>query len=191
MSDSEQDLFLREVSDVAPHQSQRADLKKPKAKASFAQMLRQKTAVQLSDEADGLSSGSVSMLCPWDILEFKRPGLQDGVYRKLRLGKYPIEATIDLHRKTLEEGRRELTRFIRDCYRYGLRTVTVNHGRGDRDKEQPAKMKSHIAHWLPQMETVLAFHSAQQHHGGTGVVYVLLRKGAEQKQLNRERHRLR
>jgi hypothetical protein len=34
---------------------------------------------------------------------------------------------------------------------------------------------------------VQAFHSAQPRHGGTGAVYVLLRKSERQKQLNRER----
>jgi hypothetical protein len=34
---------------------------------------------------------------------------------------------------------------------------------------------------------VQAFHSAQPQHGGTGAVYVLLRKSEEKKQENRER----
>ncbi|CSC64489.1 smr/muts family protein [Vibrio cholerae] len=34
-------------------------------------------------------------------------------------------------------------------------------------------------------------HSAQRLHGGTGAVYVLLRKSAEKKAENRERHQKR
>jgi hypothetical protein len=34
---------------------------------------------------------------------------------------------------------------------------------------------------------VQAFHSAQVQHGGTGAVYVLLRKSEEKKRENRER----
>ena len=34
-------------------------------------------------------------------LEYKKDGVQDGVFRKLRLGKYPITAKLDLHRRTL------------------------------------------------------------------------------------------
>jgi len=45
--------------------------------------------------------------------------------------------------------------------------------------------------WLRELEPVMAFHSAQRHHGGTGAVYIMLRKNAEQKQLNRERHQRR
>ena len=41
----------------------------------------------------------------WYVLEFKRPGIQNGVYRKLRLGHYDIEARLDLHRFTVAEAR--------------------------------------------------------------------------------------
>jgi DNA-nicking Smr family endonuclease len=51
-------------------------------------------------------------------------------------------------------------------------------------------LKSHIAVWLPQINAVLAFHSAQRHHGGTGAVYILLKKGSKAKQHNREIHGL-
>ena len=43
--------------------------------------------------------------------------------------------------------------------------------------------------WLQQLDAVQAFHSAQPRHGGTGSVYVLLRKGEEAKQKNRDRFR--
>ena len=38
---------------------------------------------------------------------------------------------------------------------------------------------------LKELDAVQAFHSAQPQHGGTGAVYVLLRKNAEQKRANR------
>ena len=41
---------------------------------------------------------------------------------------------------------------------------------------------------LPSLPVVMAFHSAQKHHGGAGALYVLLKKNAEKKQENRERH---
>ncbi|WP_426417670.1 DNA endonuclease SmrA [Aestuariirhabdus sp. LZHN29] len=187
MQDNESELFSQEVADVAPLKKKRAHTQKLRQSPSLAQQARKLSAQSTPEERMKISSETVVMVHPYDVLEFKRAGLQDGVYRKLRLGKYPIEATIDLHRLTLAEGQRELERFIRDCFELGLRTVTVNHGRGDRDPDNPARMKSHIAHWLPQMDAVLAYHSAQRHQGGTGVVYVLIRKADSQKQKNRER----
>ncbi|MGB0189025.1 MAG: Smr/MutS family protein, partial [Aequoribacter sp.] len=38
-----------------------------------------------------------------------------------------------------------------------------------------------------ELDAVQAFHSAQPQHGGTGAVYILLRKNEIQKQVNRER----
>jgi DNA-nicking Smr family endonuclease len=44
---------------------------------------------------------------------------------------------------------------------------------------------------LPELEQVMAFHSAPAHHGGTGAVYLLLRKSEQARQENREKHQRR
>jgi DNA-nicking Smr family endonuclease len=69
--------------------------------------------------------------------------------------------------------------------------VIILHGKGDRNPDKIALLKSHLAIWLPQLEQVMAFHSAQPQHGGSGAVYIMLRKGDSSKQNNRERHGLR
>lgn len=115
------------------------------------------------------------MLKPDDMLEFKRDGVQDGVYRKLRLGKYPIQARLDLHRKTLKEARSEVIQFIRQCMAMDIRTLLIVHGRGERSTP-PALMKSFVSHWLTQISEVQCAHSAQRLHGGISAVYVLLRR---------------
>ncbi len=45
-----------------------------------------------------------------------------------------------------------------------------------------------VRHWLTQIIEVQCAHSALRLHGCTGEVYVLLRKSAEKKAENRERH---
>jgi DNA-nicking Smr family endonuclease len=52
-------------------------------------------------------------------------------------------------------------------------------------------MKSYVTNWLTQINDVQCVHSAQQFHGGTGAVYVMLRKSNEKKLENRERHQKR
>ena len=104
---------------------------------------------------------------------------------RLRLGQYPIEARLDLHRMTVEEARRDVFGFINDCVRYGLRSVIILHGKGERNPDGIAQLKSHLAKWLPELEDVLGFHSAQKRHGGTGAVYVLVRTGDRDKQRTR------
>ena len=137
--------------------------------------------------ADPLADGEVIQLDANAILAFQRPGVQHGVYRQLRLGKYSIEARLDLHRVRLLDARAQVYQFIRDCIAHDVRCAMITHGKGE-GRTTPAVIKSHVAHWLPQMKDVLAFHSAQKHHGGTGATYLLLKKSDRKRQENLEKH---
>lgn len=119
-----------------------------------------------------------------DWLIYKRNGIQEGVYRNLRLGKYPIESTLNLIRKTPHEARDQLLKFIDDCHSADIRSVTIAFGRG----KGSLLIKSYLSQWLPELAAVQAFHSAQKHHGGNAVIYLLLRKSEQQRILNGERH---
>lgn len=153
--------------------------------------LRQLAAVSIEQELpEYLTLDNAPMLTPDDIIEFKRSGVQDGVFRKLRLGKYPIQAKLDLHRKTLTQARDEVVHFLKQCLRMDARTVILVHGKGH-NSNPPALMKSYVAFWLQQINEVLCVHSAQPFHGGSGAVYVMLKKNSEQKLENRERHQKR
>jgi DNA-nicking Smr family endonuclease len=57
----------------------------------------------------------------------------------------------------------------------GYRCLLITHGKGAQSNP-PARIKSYVNHWLQQVENVIAFHSATPRHGGTGSVYVLLKK---------------
>ncbi|ASP38135.1 DNA endonuclease SmrA [Bacterioplanes sanyensis] len=190
MSESEDELFFQEMQGVKPlAQRQRVQLRRDDevAKANAAERQRAASAEQPSIEINHLQVSEVERVGPHDILGYKRPGIQDGVYRKLRLGKYEIEARLDLHRRTIEQARREIYRFVDDCLEHDLRTVLILPGKGDRNVEDPALLKSYLVHWLPQLDDVQAFHTAQLHHGGSGAFYVLLRKSDRKKQEARER----
>jgi DNA-nicking Smr family endonuclease len=123
------------------------------------------------------------------VLEYTRPGVQNGVFRKLKQGRYESEARLNLHRVRVETARTELFEFINQAENYGLRTVIIVHGKGENshNREQTSVIKGCIDHWLRQFEVVQAFHSARPQHGGTGAVYVLLRKNEQAKQENRQR----
>lgn len=187
---SDENLFLQEMSDVKPLKQTRARLHKV-SEDTPGKSVRRSLAVSNRSTLDPLSSANVPSLKSNDILEYRSDGVQHGVYKKLRLGQYEIDARLDLHRKTVEEARREVFQFLRECFYYELRTVLILHGKGDRNPDQVAALKSHLAVWLPQIDEVLAFHSAQKHHGGSGAVYVMLKKGDKTKQKNREQFGLR
>lgn len=138
---------------------------------------------------NSLVDEGVEPLDAWYVLAFKRPGIQHGVYKKLRQGRYEIDARLDLHRLSVKQARMDVHSFIQDAMQYGLRTVLILHGKGQRktEQEKTAVLKGYVQHWLQELEEVQAFHSAQAVHGGTGAVYVLLRKSLQKKRENRER----
>lgn len=187
---NEDDLFLQEMQDVKPIQAkQKVSLAKgdlSKANAAARQLAAEKQAIV--EDKNHLQTSEVKRIGPHDILGYKRPGIQDGVFRKLRLGKYEIEARLDLHRRTVDQARSELFRFIRDCMEHDIRCTLILPGKGDRNVEDPGILKSYLVHWLEDLDDVQAFHTAQKHHGGSGAFYVLLRKSERKKQEARERY---
>jgi len=187
---SDEDDFFKEVADIQPLKQTRARLKKV-ATETPGHVIRRSLAVAGRSDADPLISTEIPSLKSNDVLAYRSSGVQHGVYKKLRMGRYAIEARLDLHRMTIDQARREVFQFLRECFYYELRTVMILHGKGERNPEGIATLKSHLAVWLPQIEEVIAFHSAQKQQGGTGAVYVMLKKGDNAKQSNRERHGLR
>ncbi|WP_375057585.1 DNA endonuclease SmrA [Zobellella sp. DQSA1] len=191
MSSSEWSSFLGELDGLTPlRQDTRAHVARPEQDAASLQARRTAAETDAAEQACGLSLDKVDRLRPDDVVTYKKDGVQDGVFKKLRQGKYPCEARLDLHHHTLEQARAALLRFIRDCLRLELRSVLVVHGKGERSQPQ-AVLKSHVSAWLPQLPDVLACHSTQRPHGGTGSLYVLLRKSERARQETRERHQSR
>jgi DNA-nicking Smr family endonuclease len=172
------ELFLQEMQGVERIQIQEKVTLRKTPQIGNAELRRQAAI----DE----SHTDVVRIGPHDIVGFKRPGIQDGVFRKLRLGKYDIEARLDLHRKTIEQARQEVFRFVRDCLAADIRSVLILPGKGDRSSGDSAILKSYLAHWLEDLNDVQGYHTAQPHHGGSGAFYVLLRKSDRKKQLARE-----
>lgn len=109
-----------------------------------------------------------------DKLEFFRTGIQHKIIRNLRKGQYNVEAVLDLHGKTIEEANQTLGAFLTYCQRNGIRHVIIIHGKG-RSHNKPI-IKNKLNHWLRQTEQVLAFCSATPKDGGSGALYVLLRR---------------
>ncbi|MCC5873866.1 MAG: DNA endonuclease SmrA [Gammaproteobacteria bacterium] len=187
MNKSDDELFAEEMAGVQPLPADgRAQPPGQPGEPTPAQLARRRAAEALEGDRNPLTLGEVPQVAPFDELAWKNDGVQEGVYRKLRLGRYPLQATLDLHRMTVREAREALYGFILEALAMNLRTVLITHGRGERSAT-PARIKSYVARWLEDMPEVLAFHSAQRPHGGYGATYVLLRKSAEKRNDNRER----
>lgn len=111
-----------------------------------------------------------------DFLEFMRPGIQKSYLKQIRNGKIPIEDHLDLHGYRRDAARKTLLDFLEHAQRQAYKLVRIVHGKGyHSDSNQPV-LKAMLNKWLQSMPDVLAFVSATQKDGGTGAVYVLLRK---------------
>lgn len=109
--------------------------------------------------------------------------------RKLRQGRFEIEARIDLHGMRQHEAHAALRRFLLSSFRRGLRWVLVITGKGvsrrGRDEEdygfgsvERGVLRKNVPMWLAEPELraiVVSYTSAAISHGGEGALYVQLR----------------
>ena len=167
----EDSLFMAEMSGVTPLKTDNKIKLKKTPNKPFQQSAVDDAGFTIEDM---FSTAEITEECP-DILSFSRSGLQHKVLKKLRQGKQPIEHRLDLHGLTVELARLELIEFLAECEASGLRNVIIVHGKGFRSKGKPV-IKPMVNRWLKTAESVLAFHSAQPKDGGSGSVYVLLKK---------------
>lgn len=187
--DEEFELFRQEMNDVTPLVGEEVADIRTAFEPTLAQKERRRAAeAEEQENVNFLSTEYVELVEPTDVIEFHRDGVQAGVYKRLKQGRYTMEASLNLHQHTLREARTAVFNFIQDCHQAGVRTALIIHGQGKHSKPHPALIKSYVNKWLPEMSPVLAFHSAQRPHGGRGAVYIMLKKNAEQKQKNREQH---
>ncbi len=159
----EQNLFRDAMRDVRPLTQDRAAPWKPRKKPQPIQWEEEKPEELFGDTAEEAP----------DFLEFRRPGIQNRVFRDLQRGVIEPQATLDLHGMRVDDARRALGRFLDQSLKARRRCVRIIHGKGRGSDRQPV-LKQRVNQWLPQRPEVLAFCSAPRWDGGTGAAYVLL-----------------
>jgi DNA-nicking Smr family endonuclease len=173
-TDDDSSLFRRSMGDTKPLRQDKLapDYKpKPRPRASFSrQDEREALRESLDGDIEEIETGA------GESLRFNRPSVGRQTMRKLARGNFSVRNEIDLHGMTVPEARNALREFISEsCYR-GHTCVRVIHGKGLGSGERGAVLKAKVNNWLRRFDEVLAFVSTRQVHGGTGAVYVLLRK---------------
>ncbi len=138
-----------------------------------------------SRDPNYLTTEAPTLVGPYDELSYRKPGIQHGVFKALKQGQYEPRYILDLHRRTVDQARDDVFYFIQDAMKQNERCVLILHGRG-KHSDPPALLKSYCNHWLRHIPEVLAFHSAQARDGGTGAVYVMVKKSEELSEENRE-----
>jgi DNA-nicking Smr family endonuclease len=138
-------------------------------------------------EAYAKLAGIVAGHVPFDIadtgeyVERRVAGFDSRVMRKLKTGELSIRAEVDLHGMTGQEARVALERFIAGSRASGFSCVRVIHGRGLHSADSEPVVKNAAVAWLSGRlgRSILAFSSARPVDGGTGALYVLLKKRAQ------------
>ncbi len=172
-SDDDAALFRAAVGEVRPVDNPNAPVDKKKPPPRPRQQELDDRAVidellthELDNDAD----------LDGEHLSYAAPGIQQQVLRKLRRGAIAVQAELDLHGFTVDAARLETAEFILAARDRDLRCVRIIHGKGRRQIDQAPRLKQLLARWLPSRPEVLALCSARPQDGGTGAVYVLLKK---------------
>jgi DNA-nicking Smr family endonuclease len=109
-------------------------------------------------------------------LIFMRPGLQLRTLRKLRRGQIVVDAELDLHGMTVPVARNAIAGFLGECQRRRIQCARIIHGKGRGSRHRGPVLKQKVGGWLRQRDEVLAYCSARNYDGGTGAIYVLLKR---------------
>lgn len=109
------------------------------------------------------------------ILSYCKQSIPRKRMSQLKSGQIPWQARLDLHGLRPDAARDSLCHFVDQQFQLGNRCLLIIHGKGGLRGEAPI-LKNHVNHWLKQLPTILAFHSALSRDGGCGALYVLLQR---------------
>ncbi len=101
-------------------------------------------------------------------------GINPSQLKRLKQGALRPGVTLDLHGYSAEEARLALGRLLDQPL--SNRCLCVVHGKGYSSDSAAPRLKNLVNSWLRQHPSVIAFCSAQAKDGGTGAVYVLLKR---------------
>jgi DNA-nicking Smr family endonuclease len=120
------------------------------------------------------------------------PGIDGGTAQRLRRGQIVPDAVLDLHGLTQDRAYSRLLTFIRRGSEDGNRCILVITGKGSTKDSQTSDkgfvmpersragvLRTLVPHWLNDSDVrsmVVGVQSAHQRHGGTGALYVYLRR---------------
>ena len=153
------DAFAREMRDVVPLEPD------PRGRAPRAAPISPpRHPLPRSEQADVPES------------DFVAHGVDRREIRKLKKGDYVVRDRRDLHGMTGAEALASVGRFIENSRHRGHRCVCIIHGRGLHSEGNLPILKTRVREHLRSLRSVLAYSDAPASDGGSGAVYVLLRK---------------
>jgi DNA-nicking Smr family endonuclease len=179
LSDEERALWAHVAQSIRPLPGRKMPKVEPLAPV--------KTGVKL----EGLTIGGALAAEPRQGIKPLVP-LERRMRQRVTRGQSPIDGVLDLHGMRQDEAHRALLNFIHRKVHEGAVVVMIITGKGGfssgglvtGERGVPTTdgrgvLKRLVPHWLSdpgQRRYVLGFEDAAQHHGGTGALYVRLRR---------------
>ncbi len=168
--DDEKNLFRNTMRDVKPLQNKAKNLyKEPKAMTFRKKLIPKENPPPIHIENKYQLVGSE------EVIFFTRNGISKKQLLDLKNARNRYESVLDLHGLSPDNAAIQLSNFINRQYNLNKKIILVIHGKSGRDNTPPV-IKNLVNSYLRQIPEVLAFYSAMPKDGGTGAVYVLLRK---------------
>ena len=174
--DDDKNAFVEAMRGVRPLQFERrvTTSRRPKPRARNSKLARKEL---LAESLYGPAEASTDGIEQLGVgVAFRREAVPKRIFRLLRSGRFDIEDEIDLHGLSVHAAKRALRDFVIDAVRQRLGCIRIVHGKGLRSGPGGPVLMNSVQHWLSQWEEVLAFVSAQPRDGGSGALYVLLKR---------------
>lgn len=173
VSEEDKELFREMMQSVKPLDKRTPLSSQPIPKT--IQRPRSKEPIKQSYTRFDLSNYYTDTVSAETILSHYKQSIPHRRVIQLKNGQIPYEARLDLHGLRPDAAQESLCHFIEQHRQLGHRCLLVIHGKGGKHGESPI-LKNHVNHWLQQLPHVLAFHSAIPKDGGSGALYVLLKR---------------
>ena len=167
VSPDDLDLFAREVAGDRPLARDAKERVRVAPLPTVARSAKVGPAAKPS-EPRGLSPGELD--------SYVAPGIDRRELRKLKRGDYEPDMRIDLHGLMAKEAVARVMRVLDAGPGDRPRCLCVVHGRGLHSAGNVAVLKERVRAVLRAHPAVLAFADAPRTDGGSGAVYVLLRR---------------
>lgn len=165
--------FLSAIGEVRRLKHDRAEVRPPRPRARAEKRREDDRAAVRDLLSDPVGATEIQ---PGDELRFLRSGLNPRILRNLKRGHYRLQDELDLHGLFASEARQVVAAFLNEAQAHSRLCVRIVHGKGLRSRQQGPVLKGLVDHWLRQRDDVLAFASARPVDGGTGAVYILLKR---------------
>ena len=171
------ELFRQKMEDVTPLAHKTVVSLKPSTKRTTHVLANKPdNAASLSRFFDSSSEPETATISGESVLQFRRSGIQNRVFRKLQRGQIPMTAELDLHGMTVYRAKIALDQFMERLNNSEKQCcIRIIHGKGHGSKDGLPVIKRQTQLWLQCNKKVLAYCSCPISEGGTGAIYVLVK----------------